>query len=99
MDCTNPKADRFRDRYLFAKPKRLSNALTFRVPCATAMLHQYTRTLDVNLAWGASLLPLNQQRSDKRALFRQEVFRSKIVRITARAFFVAVHREDGSPNR
>ena len=98
MDCTKPKADLFPDRHLFAKSKRLSDALTFSVPCATAMLHQYTRTLDVNLAWGASLLPLNQQRSDKGAFFRQEVFCSKIARVATRAVFVAGHSKYGSAN-
>ena len=40
-----------------------------------------------------------QQRSDKGAFFRQEMFRSKIARIAARAFFVAVHSKYGSANR
>ena len=40
-----------------------------------------------------------QQRSDKGAFFRQKMFRSKIARIAARAFFVAVHSKYGSANR
>lgn len=40
-----------------------------------------------------------QQRSDKGAFFRQEMFRSKIARIAARAFFVAVQSKYGSANR
>jgi hypothetical protein len=40
-----------------------------------------------------------QQRSNKGAFFRQEMFRSNIARIAARAFFVAVHSKYGSANR
>jgi len=70
FDCTKPKADRFPDRHLFAKSKRLSDAVTFSVPCATAMLHQYTRTLDVNRACRDLFPSIVQQRRDQSAFFR-----------------------------
>src|SRR5438552_5467514 len=41
MGLHEPKADRFPDRHFFARSKRLPDASTSRVPCATAMLHQY----------------------------------------------------------
>jgi len=46
----------------------------------------------------ASLL-IDQQRSDKSPLFRQEVFRAKIACVAPGAFFIAVYRQYGSANR
>ena len=39
--------------------------------------------------------PSLQQRSDEGAFFRQEVFPSQILRITSRAFLVAIRSQDG----
>jgi hypothetical protein len=43
-----------------------------------------------------AFLLVGQQRSDKGSLFRQEMFCSKIVRVAARAFFMAAHGQYGS---